>query len=261
MAVFVKHTGCDRCGSSDALAHYSDGGSFCFSCGIPSGASAASFVPTFAADCPSEEDEDVPYLPSDLSHDFPQHVIQWLAPTGVTIHELIQSGYFYSKSEPGLLRVLQPGLCTGAIQHLRGRAKSPYENRSSFGVFSPRRSGPKTIFRGSKENTDGFVKNCALQPLAGRQTEALCIVEDSISAIKVARYCDAVPLFGSSISNNKLTRIVKDYAIVYVWLDSDKLNNARSIADRCQLLGKRSVVIYTELDPKYCDAATEINSR
>ena len=33
MAKFIKHTSCDHCGSSDALALYDDGGQHCFSCG------------------------------------------------------------------------------------------------------------------------------------------------------------------------------------------------------------------------------------
>jgi twinkle protein len=32
MANFVKHGPCEACGSSDALAHYDDGGTFCFAC-------------------------------------------------------------------------------------------------------------------------------------------------------------------------------------------------------------------------------------
>ena len=34
MAEFLEHSGCDACGSSDALANYDDGGTHCFSCGV-----------------------------------------------------------------------------------------------------------------------------------------------------------------------------------------------------------------------------------
>lgn len=37
MAEFIKHTSCDKCGSSDARAVYEDGGAYCFSCNEYSG--------------------------------------------------------------------------------------------------------------------------------------------------------------------------------------------------------------------------------
>lgn len=80
------------------------------------------------------------------------------------------------------------------------------------------------------------------------------MVEDSLSAIKVARLIDAIPLFGSSIDNNKLARITQGYDRVYVWLDENKFTTAQSIALRAQLLGVDAKVIYSKLDPKYCNA-------
>lgn len=250
MAIFLRHTGCDKCGSSDARAIYSDSSEYCFSCGWSSSANAATFVPTFA----EETDEEIPLLPSDLSHDFPAEVFHWLQPTGLTIAELIRNGYFYSRSERGLVRVLGSARTQNQDYGVPGPGpvarRSAHEIRRGYGGLSrglqARISGPKTLFRGSKEQANGKIQ---LQD--GARSEALCIVEDSISAIKCARAIDSIPLFGSSISNNKLTKITKEYQLIYVWLDSDKLNNARLIADRIRFLGKKAEVVFTELDPKY----------
>lgn len=43
---FVRHEPCPSCGSSDALARYSDGSAYCFSCGQHSKGEGASFAPT-----------------------------------------------------------------------------------------------------------------------------------------------------------------------------------------------------------------------
>jgi hypothetical protein len=92
-------------------------------------------------------------------------------------------------------------------------------------------------------------------PREGRTNgDALTIVEDSLSAIKVARVQDAIPLFGSYVDNEKLATIVSGYRYVNVWLDADKFPMAQSITVRCTMLGKDARVIYTELDPKYCNA-------
>jgi hypothetical protein len=247
VAVFLKHTGCDRCGSSDALAHYSDGSTYCFSCGIVSGADASSFVPSF------EEDEEVVRIPSDLSHEFPQEIIQWLKPTELTIGELIRFGFFYSRAERGLVRLLGPVDSGEDAEHPGSRA-SAFECRKVFGGTSQglrlRSKSPKTIFTGSKEHASGLVQHDA----GGSRTTRLCIVEDSLSAVKAGRVCDSLPLFGSSISNNKLSKVCKNYKEIVVWLDSDKLNAARNICDRVQLMGKLGSTRFTELDPKYMNA-------
>lgn len=251
MAIFLRHTGCDRCGSSDALAHYSDGSSYCFSCGVPGGASRPGFVRV------AEEDDEQVVPPNDLSYDFPIEVFQWIDLTGLKIEELIKNGYFFSKSTFQLVRVFHEG-DGGELRPNSWKNCSAYETRS----FNKSLRGPKSTFRGSKETTRGGVQaHRHLQQEAGSEDgaghgqegdESVCIiVEDSLSAIKCGRHYDSFPLFGSTVSKNKLTNLIKPYDRVVVWLDSDKLNNARQIADRIKMLGKQSQVVYTELDPKY----------
>lgn len=271
MAIFKHHTSCPKCGSSDALAVYDDFGTYCFSCGTVGGAT----VPSFRKET-DEYDEDAVVLPHDLSHDFPQEVVDWIAPTGLTIQELYANRYFFSKSAGGLVRLLYR-------EHL---PIIPECLRSNLGAFETRflyrklqTTSPKSKFTGSKENVYAYCgpPNSVLQQTASTASEQACtgqgkkangqvhcdgrrrprqlvIVEDSLSSLKVGRVTCSAPLFGSSISNNKLSRLVKPFDEVVVWLDSDKLNSARNISARVQMLGKKSRVVYTELDPKYLNA-------
>lgn len=273
MATFLRHTSCKRCGSSDANAVYSDDSEFCFSCQHSSGAKKAVWVD-------DEETKSVPPLPDDLSKDFPQAVIDFLKPTGITLEELIRNDYAYSQKTRWLFRILE-----NQYYECRKLAQPHY--------------GPKTKFFGSKQLVTGLIPRALvtnesksvcqfMHPhrstyrfremapygcgnISSRQSGApstpsqdagvqqsslslCCLVEDSLSAIKVARLVDAIPLFGSSINNEKLARIVKDYQRVYVWLDEDKFTTAQSIALRVQLLGKDAKVVYSKLDPKYVNA-------
>lgn len=249
MAIFIRHTGCDRCGSSDALAHYSDGSSYCFSCGVPSGATTPGFVRRI------EEDDEQVVPPHDLSLDFPLWVFQWIDPTNLKIEELIKNGYFFSQSTGQLVRLFYQDSGEGLPLGVRPRASAFETRRNDKNV-----RGPKSQFFGSKAETTGIVQahrnlqqseRCSSSTRQEEGSSSGILVEDSLSAIKCGRHFDSFPLFGSTISKNKLATITKPYKKVYVWLDSDKLNNARQIAEQVKMLGKESVVIYTDDDPKY----------
>lgn len=84
-------------------------------------------------------------------------------------------------------------------------------------------------------------------------TSVLFLVEDAVSAIKIARQFDAMPLLGSSISHKKLARIEKFYNSVVFWLDADKFKEAQGLSTSAKLVGLNSRVVYTELDPKEYD--------
>lgn len=261
MAIFLRHEGCPRCGSSDALAVYDDGGTFCFSCGIPSGAS----IPSFREET-NEYDEDSIVLPHDLSRDFPQEVVDWIAPTGVKIEELIAHGYFFSKFASKLVRLLFKSDDQRIQDCLWGRPCAR-EDRALY--RSQNTTSPKSKFYGRKDAVQAYsYRGQPYNPLQLSSSEAgfpasqdeaaanrhLVIVEDSLSSIKVGRTLPCAPLFGSSISNNKLVNLIRPFDEVIVWLDSNKLNSARQIADRIKMLGKKSRVVFTELDPKYLNA-------
>ena len=235
MAHFLRHTGCSHCGSSDAYAHYSDGSTYCFSCGW----TGRPTTPDFKV----EPDEDVVPFPDDLSHDFPEEVAQFIKPTGLTYGDLIANQYYHSFSAGGLVRILNSGKYCGSNRRLRD-GRGCYEVRL---LYRGAKGGPKSQFYGSKEICFPISKE------ASEGAERLVLVEDSLSAIKVGRCVPAMPLFGSTISKNKLLKTIdiSKCQEILVWLDADKWVKAQEIASQVHSLGLRSRCIYSDDDPKY----------
>lgn len=234
MAHFLHHSPCSHCGSSDALAHYSDGSLYCFSCGWTGRPDRPSF---------KEVDEEVVRLPDDLTHDFPEEVGKWIAPTGLTYVDLIKSSVNYSNSAGGLVRVFDITADRGHNTVLRNGG-SAYEVRYVHRF----KEGPKTKFFGSKEEVFAVSK-----PAGAEQDVKLVLVEDSLSAIKVGTVVPSMPLFGSTISKEKLKKTIDIFKCqeVIVWLDADKWKKSQEIASQLQSLGVRSRCVYTDDDPKY----------
>lgn len=84
----------------------------------------------------------------------------------------------------------------------------------------------------------------------------LVIVEDIVSAIKVARQYRAMPLFGAHMQNDWIVKIAKNRTIgqVTYWLDHDKKQQALEYV-RKTILFRPTNVVFTENDPKdYTDA-------
>lgn len=78
----------------------------------------------------------------------------------------------------------------------------------------------------------------------------LVIVEDPVSAIRIAPQSDAMPLLGSHLGQARLNALAGLYERLVFWLDSDKLKEARSMAERAKYMGRSTNVIYTDEDPK-----------
>jgi len=81
----------------------------------------------------------------------------------------------------------------------------------------------------------------------------LVIVEDPVSAIKIARQSDCMPLLGSSVQPHKINAVAGLYSRLIVWLDEDKLAESMRIAQLARMLGMEVKVVHTKLDPKEYD--------
>jgi hypothetical protein len=85
----------------------------------------------------------------------------------------------------------------------------------------------------------------------------LVLVEDCLSAIKVARRLNCKPLLTSTLGREGIAALAGLYDTFLVWLDGNMYHRAQEIAQRFQLLGRTAMAVYTEKDPKeYSD--TEI---
>lgn len=84
----------------------------------------------------------------------------------------------------------------------------------------------------------------------------LVVVEDLLSAIKVARYTQSMPLWGSSLNPAWFETLKGLRCPIHFWLDADKYATALKMSNRMELIGVESEVIRTDEDPKDLDDET-----
>lgn len=227
-AKFERHTACENCGSSDAKAIYSNGGTHCFSCKKTTRGTMSGFV---------VEREQTPFekqvqVPDDICNEFPQEVITWIDQYGLTIQDLIHNRVKWSPSRKQLLYIFQHMDKTG-IGCIQGRN------------FAPNR--PKYFNVGDTHNV------LPIYQFSTTPSKHLVLVEDVISAIRISKcgYVDAMPLLGCSIQLRRLALLLKrGYTTVGIWLDHDKYREALLLSKQIQYSGPDSFVICTDLDPK-----------
>lgn len=235
MGVFVKHEPCPKCGSRDNLGRYADGSAWCFGCGY---IERRDRIPLFHV----EKDDELVQLDDDLCLDFPGHVVEWLAGYGISVPEALKHGWKYSPHRDQLVYIFRDE--AGRVQATQARnfwkgAKVKYFTQGSIESLVP-------VFRCGRSSSS----------LDEGETRRLVVVEDVVSAAKIARQASAMPLLGSTLSNTKLARLaaLKPLQMVF-WLDYDKWTSAVKMADRAKLLGMNTKVVQTEKDPKeYSDA-------
>jgi ribosomal protein S27AE len=230
MANFVKHEPCPNCGSKDNLARYDDGSAWCFGgCGYRE---KANRIPVSNAAW-LEREENGLQLDEDLGFDYPRHVVEWLGKYGIAPEEGIKHGWKYGAKRDQLVFIFRDEAGVPQVTQARNfwsGAKSKYYNQGSPESLLP-------IFR--------------IGDSTRHVPRSLVVVEDAVSAAKVARQCDAMPCLGSHLSNSKLARVrALGYQQMVLWLDHDKWKEATIMSDRAKLLGFTTKVVYTEKDPK-----------
>jgi hypothetical protein len=85
-----------------------------------------------------------------------------------------------------------------------------------------------------------------------KETGIVVLVEDIVSAIKVGRSFGAMPMFGSYLSPERMSKLAKKDAIKHfcVWTDEDKWSTSIYLSRTLSVL-RPSVSLYSERDPKY----------
>lgn len=217
MSQFIKLGPCPHCGSRDNRAEYTNG-FWCFGC--------STYDPKNDTNSIRQRVFNKVSIPNnketlETTEDIPIKAMQWLLKYNITLKEIKKYGI---KWEPirKLLVLIQ---------------RKDYWQGRNFGF-----GNIKYMSNGNKPLT-----------IYG-QGDTLLVVEDVLSAIKIARlrqegYC-ATPLLGSSMSKQAEQQLVKRYKNISVWLDRDKAKNAVRIRNRLRSLGVISKAIITPLDPK-----------
>ncbi len=236
MSKLVKaHLPCDDCGSSDALAEYSET-THCFSCGRTRGIhQEGSFFPEML-DVPQEPG--IFRLPPGFTTRLSVDAKTWLLTYQIyqDLREKYNIGYVYY----GELnhRVILPSYDEGELKNYAARSLSPEDT-------------PKYIVAGDK--------SAMFWSKGDYKHKTLVIVEDNLSAIRVGEILPAVSLIGTSMSQENMLTVTENYDILIVWLDGDGpgQNAAKKLVDKLLLMHTSVHNVVTGRDPK-CLFDTEI---
>jgi hypothetical protein len=172
-------------------------------------------------------------MPDDCGTSFSPTAVEWLAQYHLDVPTAIKRGVVYSESRDQIIYQL------GNVWQARNLSIGGSQGNSK----RPR----------SKNFTSGNVNECThIYAKPGEvPSSVLVIVEDPVSAIRVAgAWSDSMPLLGSHLATGRLNALAGRYNRLVLWLDSDKLVEARDIIRRAQIIGITTSSIWTEMDPK-----------
>ena len=191
-------------------------------------------------------------LPSDYEKDsskWPIEARAWPMRFGITKEELHDNSIGYSEyfgrvvlptfDEKGTLSQYQTRKITGLT------GTSTFQRETKYDTF---------IKQGSTSFQRLFNPKHPRSTLSGRSMDTLCIVEDSLSAIKCNRYVPTIALNGTSLDDKCILALVKTYRNFYVFLDNDNpqvKKSQRKLKKKLELVCKGKVtVVYKDKDPK-----------
>lgn len=241
---YVHHEPCPACGSRDNLARYADGSAWCFGCEHYEPPDGRRNIHTTV-----KKDKAVAGPPADCGVDFSPTALEWLGKYDIKYEEAIKRKIRWSNHWQQLVFLMDMGIWQA--RNFSPTAKTKYFTQGNVNDHLPIYH-PVFDCAANGSTLNGDVLGVGRQ----HSPKTLILVEDCISAIKIARQTDAMPLLGSSISKEKLARINKFYSGVIFWLDADKYNQAKGLSTTAKFLGLDSRAIYTARDPKEYDDKT-----
>jgi hypothetical protein len=234
----VRKEQCPRCKeigndkSMDNLAVYSDGHTWCFSCGF---GRTIDRVARWTQEQTYSDKEGMQgrtvFLPGDCDTNYPTRALDWCRAYEILRTDLLNQNVLWSEQEQ---RLIFPVYGDGFLIAYQGRDFS----------LNKEEKRPKWFGRGNLKDTFNIL---------GKGT-TLVLTEDIVSAIKVAKCgVQAMPLYGSFVGVERFKRLYKLFGKtvdVFVWLDPDKRNESLAEYRRGCLMGLRCNVLFSDKDPK-----------
>lgn len=233
MSRFLRHEACEKCGSKDNKAVFDDGHTFCFGCRNTTGKKTN--LKTVHENTINKYPEIFNLFPSDASEYIPSEPLRWLLKNGVGYKEIAAFGIKWSQYRQLLCWNIKNQ--EGKLLGWQGRyfAKDAKTKYISHGKIH------EDLCIIGTQRPIGFCDDGETR---------VVLVEDYISGIRVSEHLPCMPLFGCTCSLEALGAIKKRFNTILVWLDSDKLDNARKIALKASMIGLEGKVVYTLKDPK-----------
>lgn len=218
-SVFLAFDSCPSCGSRDNLSRWSDGHAWCFGCKYFEAGTTASRIPQISEIVNPGK---LRLLPEDTSTSIGAKGWQWLRKYGIMDSEA--TNFRWSDENEWLIYLID-------ATAWQARCFNPNAKRRYL--------------------TFGAVADCLHIVGDHENREEIVVVEDIVSALKVGRKTNCIPIFGSNVGLKLLTRLANRFKRLGVWLDKDKAVESTRTAARASQLGFDSVrSIISELDPK-----------
>lgn len=225
--ILMYKTRCPKCAEQgkdnnrDNLAVYSDGHSFCFSCGYYT---SPNFKERIKNNIPGIK-EPLVLLPEDISTEIDSRGSEWLKQYNLSTDNFT---LYWSVIKQSLYFKVD-------------------ENVYIARYFGNNPKHPKWITYG--------INNSYIKFFKPNTTSTTCVlVEDLISGYKVGKIEHCSVLFNAHVSNKRLALLaLLGYTKIIFWLDPDKYKEKIAFAKNASILGFQAKVIQTEKDPKYYD--------
>lgn len=226
LAKFLYHEACPNCGSKDNLGVWDDGHKYCFGCKYHE-QGTINLRQVFHPDLQQgKRAQDFPY---DAQEGMPPKALKWLLSCGITFQLQKKHGILWSPSRQMVCWKIRG---EQTKQQIAWQGRCFAEDAKSKYYIGGNVHDDYTIIPHSY--TD----------------ETVVLVEDYLSAIRVSEHLPCMPLFSCVCSLAVLQQLLTRFNSIIVWLDSDKLDNARKIASDASMLGLPASVLYTPKDPK-----------
>ena len=228
-SVLLYHTVCPNCRQEGAdrtgnnLAVYSDDHQWCYRCGYYVGANKITRYKNKDIQLTKQVS-----LPHDVEPSLPQFARDWLEQNYEFNNNTITNNKILWSHDKQYL--IFPYFINGVLEGWQGR------------VFKPEEKEKRKWF--SQGSLDEIIYTL------GKDSPCLILTESIISAIKVSRFTQAMPIWGSNISTNKWARLSHLTNKVIIWLDPDKQKEAAQQAQTGRLFIDNVSVILSDKKPK-----------
>ena len=221
MGKFSHHEACPQCGSKDNLGVWEDGHKWCFGCKYYE--KGTFDLKTIHVNIP-EIAPNNKHFPDDAQHYIPYEPMKWLLNCGIGYSEARRWNIQWSPKQKLVCWEIGNSCWQGRVFDKESKKKY---------VSSGKIHEVPTLLYGPRGTRDTVV-----------------LVEDYISSIRVSDHLCCMPLFGCTIGLETLQGLTKTFKKVIVWLDADKLDNARKICLNANMVGLDCRVLFTPKDPK-----------
>lgn len=240
MSKFLHHEGCPDCLSNgkdrdqNNLGVWDDGHKWCFSCGYHSIPKKDNNYVRQKLTTDAKEISGISVnLPSDAGRDLALEAVIWIRKYDLTIEDVRLHNFLWSQSRRILVMPV-------------------YEKHTRKPLYWQGKHFNEEIAAKMKYQTFGAPGD-HIEEVGNREGETIVLVEDKLSAIKVARVNTAMPLYGSNLNLKQAIMLAARYQQCVIWLDRDKLSASIEMKDWLSVYFEHVKIVSTERDPKEYD--------